>query len=100
MTNNQGDSLVRPLFAGATMKKNEVVEIIRSCKSDLGSRYGVQKVGLFGSFVREQQKKTSDIDILVSFNREIDLFDFIDLRDFLQYRLKGKVDQGKRIKMS
>jgi uncharacterized protein len=74
------------------MKKNEIVEIIRNCKPEMDSRYGVQRVGLFGSFVREQQKKTSDIDILVSFKREIDLFDFLDLRDFLQARLKTKVD--------
>jgi predicted nucleotidyltransferase len=74
------------------MKKNEIVEIIRTCKPEMDSRYGVQRVGLFGSFVREQQKETSDIDILVSFKREIDLFDFLDLRDFLQARLKTRVD--------
>ncbi len=74
------------------MKKNEIVEIIKTCKPEMDSRYGVQRVGLFGSFVREQQKKRSDIDILVSFKREIDLFDFLDLRDFLQVRLNTKVD--------
>lgn len=58
----------------------------------MDSRYGVQKVGLFGSFVRDQQQMTSDIDILVSFNRDIDLFEFLDLRDFLQSRLETKVD--------
>jgi len=58
----------------------------------MDSRYGVQKVGLFGSFVRDQQQVTSDIDILVSFNRDIDLFEFLDLRDFLQSRLETKVD--------
>lgn len=74
------------------MIKKEVVDIIRSCKPEIGSRYGVHRVGIFGSFVRDQQKKKSDIDILVSFSREIDLFDFLDLRDFLQDRLKRKID--------
>lgn len=74
------------------MMKKEVVEIVRSCKPEMDARYGVRRVGIFGSFVREQQKKRSDIDILVSFSGEIDLFDFIDLRDFLQSRLKRKVD--------
>jgi len=74
------------------MMKKEVVDIVRSCKPEMNSRYGVHRVGIFGSFVREQQKKRSDIDILVSFSIEIDLFDFIDLRDFLQSRLKRKVD--------
>ncbi len=74
------------------MMKKEVLDIVRSCKPEMDSRYGVRKVGIFGSFVREQQKKRSDIDILVSFSIEIDLFDFIDLRDFLQARLNRKVD--------
>jgi uncharacterized protein len=74
------------------MKKIEILEIIRHCKPEMDSRYGVQKVGLFGSFVRDQQQMTSDIDILVSFNRDIDLFEFLDLRDFLQSRLETKVD--------
>lgn len=74
------------------MIKQEVVDIVRSCKPEMNSRYKVRTVGIFGSFVREQQKKRSDIDILVSFSSEIDLFDFIDLRDFLQARLKRKVD--------
>jgi predicted nucleotidyltransferase len=74
------------------MKKIEAIEIIRNCKPEMDSRYGVQKVGLFGSFVRDQQKMTSDIDILVSFKRDIDLFEFLDLREFLQSRLETKVD--------
>jgi predicted nucleotidyltransferase len=51
----------------------------------------VQKLGLFGSYVREQQRKRSDIAIL-SFSRDIDLFDFLDLREFLETRLHHKVD--------
>ncbi|PJA49656.1 MAG: nucleotidyltransferase, partial [Syntrophobacterales bacterium CG_4_9_14_3_um_filter_49_8] len=34
----------------------------------------------------------SDIDILVTFSRDIDLFDFVDLREFLEKRLHTKVD--------
>jgi len=35
---------------------------------------------------------SSDIDILVSFDRDIDLFEFIDLREFLEEKLQAKVD--------
>ena len=56
------------------------------------SHYGVQRLGLFGSYVREKQSKRSDIDILVTFNRDIDLFDFLDLREYLEGRLSIKVD--------
>ena len=56
------------------------------------SHYGVQRLGLFGSYVREKQRKKSDIDILVTFNRDIDLFDFLDLREYLEDQLHVKVD--------
>jgi uncharacterized protein len=67
-------------------------EVIRDTKPELTARYGVERLGLFGSYVRGQQRKRSDIDILGFFNREIDLFDFLDLREFLEARLNGKVD--------
>lgn len=74
------------------MGKKEVVEIIRSIKPEIESRYGVQRLGLFGSYVRERQRGKSDIDILVTFSRDIDLFDFLDLREYLESRLHNKVD--------
>ena len=74
------------------MGKQEIIDIIRSSKPVLETRYGVVRLGLFGSCVREQQRKRSDIDLLVSFGREIDLFEFIDLREFLESRLHHKVD--------
>ncbi|PIP06110.1 MAG: nucleotidyltransferase [Syntrophobacterales bacterium CG_4_8_14_3_um_filter_49_14] len=74
------------------MGKQEIFDIIRSSKPELESRYGVRRVGLFGSCVKDQQRKKSDIDILVTFSRDIDLFDFVDLREFLEKRLHTKVD--------
>jgi len=74
------------------MGKKEVIEIIKKNKPELESRYGVQQLGLFGSYVKEQQRKRSDIDILVTFSRDIDLFEFLDLREYLESRLKTKVD--------
>lgn len=74
------------------MGKQEIINIIRDTKPELATRYGVERLGLFGSYVRGQQRKRSDIDILVSFNREIDLFDFVDLREYLEAHLHNKVD--------
>jgi predicted nucleotidyltransferase len=74
------------------MGKQEVVEIIRNNKSEIEMRFGVHRLGLFGSYVRDQQRKRSDVDLLVSFNRDIDLFDFVDLREFLENKLHAKVD--------
>ncbi len=74
------------------MGKQEIIKIIRNKKPDMESRYGVQRLGLFGSYLREKQRKKSDIDILVTFNRDIDLFDFLDLREYLESQLSIKVD--------
>jgi predicted nucleotidyltransferase len=74
------------------MGKKEVIDIIKNSKRVLESQYGVQQLGLFGSYVKEQQRKRSDIDILVTFSRDIDLFEFLDLREYLESKLKTKVD--------
>jgi len=74
------------------MGKKEIIKIIRNSKPEMESHYGVQRLGLFGSYVREKQSKRSDIDILVTFNRDIDLFDFLDLREYLEGQLSIKVD--------
>jgi predicted nucleotidyltransferase len=74
------------------MSKQEIIDIIRNNKGEIATRYGVSKVGLFGSYVRGRQREQSDIDILVAFDRDIDLFEYVELREFLEERLKGKVD--------
>ncbi len=74
------------------MDKNEIINAIRKNKPEMEAHFGVQRLGLFGSYVKGRQRKKSDIDILVAFNRDIDLFDFLDLREFLESRLNAKVD--------
>ena len=74
------------------MDKNDIIKVIRGRKTVLASRYGVRRLGLFGSYVKNQQRKKSDIDLLVQFDRDIDLFDFIDLREYLETQLNAKVD--------
>lgn len=74
------------------MSKQDILEIIRQTRPELADRFGVERLGLFGSFVREEEKRRSDIDLLVSFRRDIDLFEFLDLKEFLQERLHHKVD--------
>lgn len=74
------------------MSKQDILEIIRQTRPELTSRFGVERLGLFGSYVRGQEQRRSDIDLLVSFQRDIDLFEFLDLKEFLQERLHHKVD--------
>jgi uncharacterized protein len=45
--------------------------------------YGVRRLGLFGSFVRGEQKETSDLDFVVEFERKS--FDaYMDLKQYLE----------------
>lgn len=57
-------------------------------------RQDVVKAALFGSFVRGEAKKSSDIDILIQYksNNKKSLFDFVGLKLELEDKLKRKVD--------
>ncbi len=70
----------------------EVKEILKRHKEEVVREYKVKEIGIFGSIVRGEQKKRSDIDILVEFSELPDLFRLIDLEDYLRKILKKKVD--------
>ena len=75
------------------MKKlKQIQNILASSKAELRKRYKVRELGIFGSYSRGQQKKTSDVDILVRFNSDASLFDFVGLGNYLEEKLKIKVD--------
>ncbi|BAU22619.1 hypothetical protein THC_0219 [Caldimicrobium thiodismutans] len=73
-------------------KIEEIKEKIRELKPVLQEKYKVSEIGIFGSYVRGEQKKKSDLDILVDFYEVPDLWSFIELQDFLSKELKVKVD--------
>jgi predicted nucleotidyltransferase len=60
-------------------------------KPDLGRRFGVRDLALFGSFARGDANDRSDIDILVDVDPEIGL-DFVTLADNLEAALGRPVD--------
>ncbi|MDD5144304.1 nucleotidyltransferase family protein [Methanoregula sp.] len=76
-------------------KKRSVEEIRQDLKvylPELRDRYGVTYLGIFGSYVRGEQKKASDVDILVEFDRPGTLLDFIHLQNDLEDLLGVRVD--------
>lgn len=58
----------------------------------LASAYGINRVRLFGSVARGEERNESDIDILINFNEGRNLFDLIAFKDELQILLHRKVD--------
>ncbi len=74
------------------MKKDEIIKILISLKDNIRRQYKAEIKGVFGSYVKGEAKKGSDIDILVDFNEKADLFDLVALNLFLDRKLKRKVD--------
>ncbi len=60
------------------MTKDEILEAIRHHEGKIKS-YGVKKLGLFGSFARDEQNPTSDLDLLVEFESEKKTFEYLSL---------------------
>ena len=74
------------------VNKQFILKFLKDNKQQLKEDYDVKKIGLFGSFSREEENIDSDIDILVdmpsSFNK------FFDLKYFLEDNFKRDVDLG------
>ena len=70
----------------------EIKKILKDNKSVLKDEYGVIEIGLFGSYIKGNQKEASDVDILVEFEKAIDLFTFVQLKNHLSVLLGANVD--------
>jgi len=58
----------------------------------LREKYKVKTLGIFGSYIRGEQKKKSDVDILVEFEKPLGLLEFVGLELQLSKILGKKVD--------
>lgn len=71
----------------------DIRRILAEHRGEIRRRFNVKEIGVFGSYVRgEQKKRGSDIDILVEFEEPIGLFKFMDLEEYLSNLLGCKVD--------
>lgn len=72
----------------------EIKGTLAKHKQELRRDFGVKQIGVFGSYVRGEQKKQSDIDLLVEFEEpsNLILLDFIRLENSLSEMLGVKVD--------
>ncbi|WP_448604078.1 nucleotidyltransferase family protein [Thermoleptolyngbya sp.] len=61
-------------------------------KSLLQERYKVKELGVFGSYVRQEQTEASDVDVLVEFSEIPSLLKFVNLENYLSDNLGVKVD--------
>ncbi|MCM3127547.1 nucleotidyltransferase family protein [Paenibacillus provencensis] len=73
------------------MMREEVKRILKEQKEFLNREYHVSKIGVFGSYARDEHSESSDIDILVEFTRPVG-FEFIELKDYLETIFNKSVD--------
>jgi hypothetical protein len=70
----------------------DVRKVLAIYKGYIAREFKAQIVGIFGSYARGSQTPQSDIDILVRFREGASLFDLVGLADFLEEKLKTRVD--------
>jgi len=69
------------------------IAILKKHEATIKRKYGVKKMGVFGSFARGEGKENSDIDVLVDFKEGAKTFDnFMELKFFLEDLFVRKVD--------
>jgi len=70
--------------------KSKIIKKIETNREKI-KKIGVKKIGLFGSFLKNKEKRNSDVDILVEFD-EITADNFFNLLSLLESLFRKKVD--------
>ena len=69
------------------MKRNEALTILRAEQEHLRRDFGVKSLALFGSVARDEAKDSSDVDLLVEFDRSIGLLHLVGTQQYIEKRL-------------
>jgi len=72
------------------MRREEVLKLLREHKREFEERYGITRMGIFGSVARDEADERSDVDVVVEMAP--DMFARARLKDELETILKVKVD--------
>jgi predicted nucleotidyltransferase len=64
-----------------------ILEKLKSLEGEIKEKYKAEIIGIFGSYARGEQKKKSDLDVLVKFYKGATLFEFVGLAIFLEEKL-------------
>jgi predicted nucleotidyltransferase len=71
--------------------RETVLQELQKLKPDLEKRYGVTKIGIFGSIARNEIREDSDVDVVVEMN-EPDLFYMVHIKEALEQKFRMPVD--------
>lgn len=71
------------------ISKDYILSVIKNHKAEL-AKFGVRAIGLFGSYLREEQSDKSDIDILIDFDPDKENFDnYMAVYDYFEELFKN-----------
>lgn len=73
-------------------KITEIKGILKNASPYLKEKHSIKTIGIFGSYIRGENKKGSDIDILVEFIGPIGFFEFLEIEEYLTKLIGIKVD--------
>ena len=81
------------------MKNNREIDEIKQKILPILKDHKVTKAGIFGSYARGEQKKRSDVDILIEIDNSADLFDLIRLQANLEKEVKSRIIPEENVKI-
>jgi len=73
------------------LTREEIIRILQEQYPYLASEFGVKRIGLFGSYAQGMPTETSDVDIVVEFDRPVG-FRFVEFAEYLEHLLGKSVD--------
>ena len=74
------------------MEQNLVLQLLKQKNAEITKQFGVKSLSLFGSVARGESTSSSDVDLLVEFNRPVGYFGLFALQDYLEKLLGCSVD--------
>ena len=73
------------------MKRDKAIEILQKHKQELSEKYGVTRIGIFGSLARDEATEESDMDVVVEMTKP-DLFLMVHIKEMLESVMHCQVD--------
>jgi len=62
----------------------KIIQVLREHREELKKIYKVKHLRIFGSFAEGRQTEKSDLDLMISFEKVPTLFEFVDLKEYLE----------------
>jgi len=76
------------------MDKEYIISFLKTHKNEMKERFGLETIGLFGSYAKNKQKDESDIDLAVEIKSQNSFRSFFGLKFYLEESFGKTVDLG------